>query len=139
MSIVLGYDESPGARHALDVAIDFAQKYGEKLVLVYATAPPGAGLGEEYRAHLGAIEELGQTAVGHGVERAAASGVETAVELVPAKPAEALLQAAERHDATVIVVGTYGETPLRSAILGSTPHKLLHLSRWPVLCVPAPD
>jgi nucleotide-binding universal stress UspA family protein len=36
------------------------------------------------------------------------------------------------------VVGTYGESPLRSAILGSTPHKLLHASTRPVLCVPPP-
>ena len=43
----------------------------------------------------------------------------------------------EKHDARVIVVGTYGETPLRGAILGSVPHKLLHLSDRPVLCVPA--
>ena len=35
------------------------------------------------------------------------------------------------------MVGTYGESPLRGAVLGSTPHKLLHLSRVPVLAVPA--
>jgi nucleotide-binding universal stress UspA family protein len=37
----------------------------------------------------------------------------------------------------MIVVGTYGESPLRGAVLGSTPHKLLHLSPVPVLAVPA--
>jgi len=36
------------------------------------------------------------------------------------------------------VVGTYGESPLRGAMLGSTPHKLLHWSSRPVLCVPPP-
>jgi nucleotide-binding universal stress UspA family protein len=36
----------------------------------------------------------------------------------------------------VIVVGTAGESPLKGAMLGSTPHKLLHLSSRPVLCVP---
>ncbi len=30
-----------------------------------------------------------------------------------------------------------GEGPFKSAILGSTPHKLLHVSEVPVLCVPA--
>jgi nucleotide-binding universal stress UspA family protein len=34
-------------------------------------------------------------------------------------------------------VGSYGERPLRGAILGSTPHKLLHLAERPVLVVPA--
>ena len=31
----------------------------------------------------------------------------------------------DKHDAR-LVVGTYGESPLRGAMLGSTPHKLLH-------------
>jgi nucleotide-binding universal stress UspA family protein len=138
MSVVLGYDESPGAREALLVAIDVARRYAEPLVLVYGTAPPG-GLGEESQSHRSALEEIGGTALGHAVEQATEAGVETIVELVSAKPVDALLEAADKHDATVIVVGTWGESPLRGAILGSTPHKLLHLTRRPVLCVPAPD
>jgi nucleotide-binding universal stress UspA family protein len=58
------------------------------------------------------------------------------VELVDAKPADAILAVADRVDAAVIVVGTWGESPLRGALLGSTPHKLLQLSTRPVLCVP---
>ena len=137
MSVVLGYDESPGARHALAVAIDVAQRYDEPLVLVYATSPPGR-LGEEFRSHQEALEEIGRTAVRHATDEATARGVRTEVELVAARPAEALLDVAGKHDATVIVVGTYGESPLRGAILGSTPHKLLHLSPYPILCVPPP-
>ncbi|NEE08864.1 universal stress protein, partial [Streptomyces sp. SID7499] len=55
------------------------------------------------------------------------------------KPAPALLDAAERHGARVIVVGTWGESPMRGALLGSTPHKLLHMSTVPVLCVPTEE
>jgi nucleotide-binding universal stress UspA family protein len=36
-----------------------------------------------------------------------------------------------------VIGGTYGGSPLRGAVLGSTPHKLLHLSKAPVLAVPA--
>ena len=70
---------------------------------------------------------------------AKAAGVTTIVELVDEKPAQALLTSADKHDARLIVVGTYGESPLRGAMLGSTPHKLLHWSSRPVLCVPPPD
>ena len=136
MAVVLGYDESPGAEAALAAAIDVAERFGEGLVLVYGAGPPG-GVGEEFRAHRDALRELGQTALGHALERAQAAGVDTTLEVVDAKPAEALVQAAEAHDASVIVVGTAGEGPFRGAILGSTPHKLLHLSTCPVLCVPA--
>jgi nucleotide-binding universal stress UspA family protein len=46
------------------------------------------------------------------------------------------LELAERESARMIVVGSYGESPIKGAILGSTPHKLLHLSERPVLVVP---
>ncbi len=138
MSIILGYDESPGAQAALTAAIGVAQKYGEPLVIVYGTAPPG-NLGEESRSHEEALTERGRTAVGNAVAAAEKAGVEARMELVSAKPVEALLEQAEAHDASVIVVGTWGESALRGALLGSTPHKLLHLSRRPVLCVPAAD
>jgi amino acid transporter len=36
-----------------------------------------------------------------------------------------------------IVVGTHGESPLHGALIGSTPHKLMHISNCPVLVVPA--
>ena len=37
---------------------------------------------------------------------------------------------------TVLDLGTHGESPIRGALLGSTPHKLLQLSERPVLVVP---
>lgn len=139
MSIVLGYDESPGAKRALSMAIEIATRFDEPLVLVYGVSPPGAGLGEEFHAHQAALVELGRTATDHAVEEATAAGVKTIVELVNEKPAQALIDVAEKFDATMIVVGTWGESPLRGAMLGSTSHKLLHLSSRPVLCVPAEE
>ncbi|MBJ7359378.1 universal stress protein [Nocardioides sp.] len=135
MAVVLGYDESPGAEAALDAAIQVAQRYGEELVLVYGAAPPG-GMGEEFKSHLDALLDMGRTATAHAVEKVEAAGVTASVRLVDAKPAEALVQVGNELDATVIVVGTNGESPLRGAIIGSTPHKLLHLTNRPVLCVP---
>ena len=44
--------------------------------------------------------------------------------------------AADEHDAEVIVVGIWNESPLRGLLLGSVAHKLLQLSDRPVLCVP---
>jgi nucleotide-binding universal stress UspA family protein len=35
----------------------------------------------------------------------------------------------------MIVVGSYGESPLRGALLGSVPYRLLHRSSVPVLVV----
>jgi len=135
MAVVLGYDESPGSEVALDTAIRVAARWEEPLTIVYGAGPPG-GVGEEHKAHRDALMEIGQHALDRAVGRAREQGVTTEVRLVDAKPAQALLEVADEQDATVIVVGTTGESPLRSAMLGSTPHKLLHLSSRPVLCVP---
>ncbi|GGX02254.1 universal stress protein [Streptomyces chartreusis] len=135
MSVVLGYDESPGAVRALHVAVEVSAAFDEPLVLVYGAAAPGS-LGEEATAHRDALREAGRTALSHAVQVADEAGVRTTVEVIDQKPAEALIDAATRHAARVIVVGSWGESPLRGALLGATPHKLLHLARTPVLCVP---
>lgn len=134
MTVVLGYDESPGAKRALEVAIDIARQYAEPLVLVYGVAPPG-GLGEEFGAHQAALEEMGRQATAHALERATSAGVAAEVELVHDKPAPALLDVADRRDARMIVVGSYGESPLRGVILGSTTYKVLNSAERPVLVV----
>ncbi|MFF6831848.1 universal stress protein [Streptomyces sp. NPDC012438] len=135
MSIVLGYDESPGAARALRIAIEVAAAFDETLVLVYGAAAPGP-TGEEYRSHHDAIRQAGRTGLEHAVAEADRAGVPTVVEVIDEKPAQALVDAATRHAARAVVVGSWSESPIRGALLGSTPHKLLHISTVPVLCVP---
>lgn len=88
-----------------------------------ALGPCGASprTGEELRAHNEALEELGREATDEGLANARQAGVDAEVALVADRPAAALLSLAEEHDARFIVVGSYGESPMRSAILGSTP------------------
>ena len=105
-------------------------------MITYGYAPPG-NVGEEFKQHREALIELGRKMTGEAKSQAAAAGVDAQVELVEEHGAAALLSVAERHGARFIVVGTYGESPLKGAILGSTPHKLLHLSKVPVVVVPA--
>ena len=69
----------------------------------------------------------------------ARQAIEAASELVAERPVDALTALADRYDARAIVVGTHGEHPAKAAFLGSTPHKLLHVSSRPVLVVPVPD
>nr|WP_107909083.1 universal stress protein [Streptomyces chartreusis] len=135
MSVVLGYDESNGAERALRVAIEAALAFNEPLVLVYGAAAPG-GSGEEYQSHHQALRQQARKALHHAVESATVAGVQPTVEIIDDKPYNALIDAGVRHQARVIVVGSWGESPIRGALLGSTPHKLLHLSKIPVLCVP---
>lgn len=134
-AIVIGYDASPGARTALSCAVDLAKQYGDDLVIANGVAPPG-GVGEEWRATLAAVEDETRVLTQEALEEAARAGVNAEVELVPELPAAALVEVADRRDARFIVVGSWGESALRGAILGSTPHKLLQISERPVLVVP---
>jgi nucleotide-binding universal stress UspA family protein len=137
-AVVVGYDESPGSQQALEKAIELARGLSAKLVVVYGYGAPGSALsGEEVGAHRDALAEQGRTLVAAAEEKARAAGIEAETDLIDARAVEALLSAAEKHAAGYIVVGGYGESPIRGAILGSTPHKLLHLSTTPVVVVPA--
>lgn len=135
--VVLGFDDSAGSRAALAVAVEVARRLGEPLHIAFATAPPTT-VGEESSEHRRALEEMGGSLLGEAVDAARAAGVAVEAHLAPDKPVDLLLRLADAHDVRMIVVGTYGESPLRGAILGSTPHKLLHLADRPVLAVPAP-
>ena len=134
-TIVLGYDASPGAERALECALEMATHFGDRLVIAFGAAPPGHPT-EEARAHHEALQELGGRVTSGALARARDAGVDAEVELVPLRASAALIELADRDDARMIVVGTYGESPIKGAILGSTPHKLLHLSERPVLVVP---
>lgn len=136
--IVIGYDASDGARAALEAGLELAGGLGVPVVIAYGFAPPGSTLsGEEAKAHRDALEEDGKRLVGEAEERAQAAGVVAEAALVEQRPAAALAALAEARGASYIVVGSYGESPIKGAILGSTPHKLLHLAETPVVVVPA--
>jgi nucleotide-binding universal stress UspA family protein len=137
-TIVLGYDASAGARAALEKAVEVAKLENARLVVVFGYEIPAAYGGEtgDYRRAVRAIaEQAGEDAVSVLRE----SGVEFEVELVAERPADGLVEVAARHDAAMIVVGSNSEHPLKGVVLGSVPHKLLHLSPVPVLVVPHPE
>jgi nucleotide-binding universal stress UspA family protein len=134
--IVVGYDGSACGDAALDSALEMAGELGDKIVVVFGYAPPGLW-GGEIAEHEEAIEELGEKVMAKAKSQAAAKGVEIEAQLVAKRAAEALIEVADRRDARMIVVGSFGDPPLKGMILGSTPNKLLHLSERPILVVPA--
>jgi nucleotide-binding universal stress UspA family protein len=135
--IVVGYDGSACAKEALRVGLQVGKAYGETVIIAFAyELNPVAGELHDYHA---ALNELATTRLQEAVALASASdteGIDVEAVIVERSPAQALVELADERDARVIVVGTRGESPLRGALLGSTPHKLLHLSDRPVLVVP---
>lgn len=134
--IVVGYDGSECSKAALAKACGLAKELGDKVVIVFGYAPGGYG-GGEIPTHREAVEEIAEKVTAEAAESAASAGIEHEVKLKPLRPVHALIEAAGESDARMIVIGSYGETPLKGAIVGSTPYKLLHVSEVPVLVVPA--
>jgi nucleotide-binding universal stress UspA family protein len=132
--IVVGYDGSDTSQAALKEAAELAKGLGDSVVIVFGYAPGGYG-GGEVRAQREAVEELGEQVTSKGVEQATSTGVESEVELVNEHADQALMTVATRRKARMIVVGSHGESAIRGAVLGSTPYKLVHSAKIPVLVV----
>jgi nucleotide-binding universal stress UspA family protein len=109
--IVVGYDASGCGDAALNAALGLAKGLGDEVVVVFGYAPPGLW-GGEIADHEEAIEELGEKVTEQARAHAAAHGAQIEVELVPKKAVDALLDAGDRHDARMIVVGSFGDPPL---------------------------
>ena len=126
--IVIGYDGSDSSKSALNQAFEFAKALKDSLVVVFAAAPGGYGGGEvpEQRK---AVEEYGQKVIQEAVEAAKAAKVKCQVEMINEHPHDALMTAADKHDARMIVVGSHGDHPVVGAIIGATPYKLVQLSK----------
>ena len=133
--IVVGFDGTEGAKAALGEAVDLGKRLGEGLTVVFGfNANPVGGEALDY---WDALRKHGEGVLATALEEAKAAGVEVDSVIDEKSPSDALSEIAEERDASMIVVGSHGERPIKAAILGSTPHRLLHLSSRPVLVVRA--
>jgi len=83
-------------------------------------------------------DEEAQAAVGEGVDALMQAGVDAQGEMREAifgHAAQEIVKDAREHDADVIIMGSRGRSDLAGLVLGSTAHKVIHLSDRPVLVV----
>ena len=140
-NILVAVDGSSHADRALAQAIDLAQSERARLTLVTAVvAPPPM-------AYFGASGEA-VSRLSRDAEREAEAVLRRARERVPGdvsvttvlscEPIEtALIRRAEEGHHDLVVMGSRGRGPLRSALLGSASHYVLHHCPVPVLIVHA--
>jgi nucleotide-binding universal stress UspA family protein len=146
--VLLAYDGSDNARRAIAVA---GELLGPRHALVLhlweswvAEAPALAGASASVHgvaAELDAIaDEQSEGHTAEGVELAAQAGfdAEGLSERASGPIWKSVLDAAETHDCTAIVVGSRGLTGI-SRVLGSVSNGVVHHSRRPVLVVPGED
>jgi nucleotide-binding universal stress UspA family protein len=133
-TIVVGYDGTEGSRAALRAALELGGSLGDSVVAVFGFTV--GRLGGEVSDYAAALHEHAREVL-DDARSVGGDGVE--VVEVEQEPVNALVAVADQRDARMIVVGSHGERPLKSILVGSTPTKLLHLSERPVLVVRAAD
>lgn len=122
--IVVGYIDTAEGRAALDAALTEARLRAEKLFVV-VQAPRGAEQNDIDRA----AGEATQTLRDSGVEH------ETQTLQRGDDAAEALMDNAERAEASLIIIGLRRRSPLGKLILGSNAQRILLEAPCPVLAV----
>jgi nucleotide-binding universal stress UspA family protein len=135
MRILVGVDGSDGAAAALGWAAGLAQATGGELVLTTVFSPDQAELPP------GRYEELLQSARRHlgadWSDPVAASEVPHRPLLLTGHP-DTLLEAAERENADLVVVGPRGIGGFAGLHIGSLAHHLAHHTTRPLAIVPSP-
>lgn len=145
-TIVVGFDFSPQARHALMTALHFARAQGAAVRVV--TALPGhldAGFlrktwaeAKHQRDELYADEAVFDAVVEKMREEVTAlggEGVEVHAEASHERADRALCEQADVYTGDLIVVGATGQSALQRILVGSTASRIVRRSAWPVLVV----
>ena len=146
MKILVAVDGSEAALQAVREALRMIGE-GLRASLVLANVQEPATLYEMLLAHdPEVIEQVSAEAGLHLLEPARAlarqAGVEHEIEVARGDPAHTLIDVAENFGCDMVVMGARGLGTLRSALLGSVSHEVLHAAQVPVLVVKqaaAPD
>jgi nucleotide-binding universal stress UspA family protein len=146
--ILIAYDGSDDARTAIEQAaalwpgqkatvVSVWEPFAEVLAHASTGFAPGMADYEEIDA---ASDKLAGEKAREGAKLASDAGLDASGQAHPqtTTTAEAILAEASEVGATVIVVGTRGLTGVKSLLLGSVSHAVVHHAHVPVLVVPSP-
>jgi nucleotide-binding universal stress UspA family protein len=136
-TIVVGQDLSEAGAEALPTAAEWARGSGAKLHLVHALQIPMPLIAPYEVAIPEGIIEGARREAQHQLEQAAKSvtGVSVTTELASTPAHAALVDAATRLSAELIVTGSRGLTGLKHALLGSVAERTLRYAPCSVLTV----
>ncbi|WP_067480179.1 universal stress protein [Nocardia amamiensis] len=123
--IVVGYDDSPGARAALTMALDLAAVHRCVLTVVAV---------EEFLPHYGPVvgeieneRSIGEQACRRWLNAAAAAaeqrGIAVQAEIRAGQAARELATSAEEHHADLLILGRSGHSGIWGRFMGSTAEK----------------
>ena len=139
MKILLPVDGSELSLAAVRFAVRLART-GLRVKAVLANVQEPASLYEMLVAHdVEVIDRICAEAGAHALLAAEAllkqAGIPYEMEVAKGDPAHTLIDILERFDCEMVIMGARGLGILRSALLGSVTHELLHAAGVPVMIV----
>ena len=133
--ILVAFDASPHAEHALNVALSMAGDMKAKLFVVSVIRPPEPAESAEFNAVLEDGRERFERSFGPIREMARQKAIEVETDIVVGHPAEQIIHRAETIQASLIVMGKRSHTILHRWMLGSNTERVLKYAHCPVMIV----
>ena len=133
MTILVGYPPNKRGKSVLGLAAMLARSSGENLVVcTVVPAPWLPGLVREDTAYQGYVDGMAESALAHARAKLLPDVSAEFVRVRARSAPSGLLEAAEQHQATVIVVGSSAAGLFGHITLSSVADRLLHSSPVPV-------
>jgi nucleotide-binding universal stress UspA family protein len=133
--ILVAYDGSPHAEHAMNVALSMAGDLKAKVFVLSVIRPPEPAESAEFHAVVDDAREKYERSYIPIRERAKQNSVELETEVVVGHPAELIIHTADKIQASVIVMGKRSHTILHRWMIGSNSERVLRYALCPVMIV----
>lgn len=144
--ILVAYDGSEHARHAIEHAGSILT--GSDALVLYVREPleglaahlEGHPVLEDVRSIDAGSRDAAERLAEQGAEHARRAGLSAEARVANSieSVADTIVRVADELDAALIVIGSRGRRALKSLVLGSVSHRVLHEARRPALVVPTP-
>jgi nucleotide-binding universal stress UspA family protein len=123
--ILLGYDGSESANHALAFASDLAQRYDAELHVLAVARPPEFGDEVETEAVIENGRRQCEKVLRVAKEKLSGGALRTNFRVAVGHPAEQIVRDAEAHAIEHIVVGHRGHTLFERWLIGSVARQVI--------------
>lgn len=128
MTVLLATDGKPHSEKAVSYALEYAASRKENLCIVFAVSPKSEDDKDRIiKQGMSVLEEL--------KKRGEKENIKVTTMLEAGNPYEAVLNAADRVKASVIVVGTSGKTAIDRVLIGSVSEYIVRNSKCTVIVV----
>jgi universal stress protein A len=133
-------DFSELSKQGLTSALELAEVFGAKLLLLHVVEPPPYPVEGIVPSHLGAtllddLERQATNELAQALSETQTSGAEVARRVVTGVPYRKIVDVAEEEQSDLIVMTTHGRTGLGHLVMGSVAEKIVRTAPCPVFTI----